>query len=363
MTVTASHAERRIFINGRFLAQPFSGVQRFATEITIALRRLMSGRVAVLGPVGCNEAAGTVEIVGRRSGQLWEQFELPAHVRSGLLVNLGNTGPLLLSRQIVIIHDAGVYSTPEAYSWRFRLWYKLLQSSLVRRGACLVTVSEFARTEISRSLGVSPESIAVISEGADHMDGIVADDRVLSRLPPGRFVLAVGNLAAHKNLEALGELAIRLASRGQTLVVTGGLSGGAFRLVDAANLPQPACYVGRVTDAELKSLYIHAACLVFASKYEGFGLPAIEAMACACPVVASRIPALQEVCADAAIYVDPQLPSDIADGVCRLLDDPALDAAMRRAVRARVRQFTWDRAATDLAAIANRLADARITPA
>lgn len=348
-------AEPSIVINGRFLAQPLSGVQRFATEITIALRQLMPHRLTVLGPVGSGQDAGAVRIVGSRGGQIWEQIELPAHAAPGLLINLGNTGPLRLGKQIVVIHDAGVFSTPEAYSWRFRLWYKLLHRGLARRGVCLVTVSAFAQEEIARCLALRPETIAVISEGADHMDRVVADDRILARLPPGPFVLAVGNLAQHKNLAALGELAQRLQGRGQTLVVTGGLAAGAFRRVRPTGLPQPACYVGRVTDAELKSLYTHAACLVFPSRYEGFGLPAVEAMACGCPVVAANIPALREVCSDAAVYVNPYRPSDIADGVCRLMDAPALDTAMRQAALTRARHFTWRRAASELAEIAGRV--------
>jgi len=163
----------------------------------------------------------------------------------------------------------------------------------------------------------------------------------------------VGNLAAHKNLAALSELAGRLAGRGVSLVITGGLATGAFPKARLDALPQPACYVGRVSDGALKALYERAACLVFPSRYEGFGLPAVEAMACGCPVVASRIPALQETCGDAALYVDPSSPADIARQVCRLLDDPALDQAMRAAAREWVRAFTWARAAKQLADIAD----------
>ena len=355
MAPPAAPQVRKLLINGRFLAQPLSGVQRFATEITSALRRLAPDRVEVLGPSGASDATGPVRIVGRRGGHLWEQLELPSHATAGTLINLGNTAPLRLAQQIVVVHDAGVFSTPRAYSMRFRLWYKFVQRRLAHGGACVVTVSEFARQDIARCLGIPREKIAVISEGADHLDAIPADDRVLSRLPPGRFVLVVGNLAEHKNLVALGTLAQQLAARGEILVVTGALAMGAFRPVGPGGLPQPACYVGRVTDAELKSLYLHAACLVFASRYEGFGLPAVEAMACGCPVVASRIPALQEVCAEAAVYVDPHHPGDIAAGVLGLLDAPALHTAMSSAARARATHFTWHRAATQLAAIADRV--------
>jgi glycosyltransferase involved in cell wall biosynthesis len=347
-----------LYVNGRFLTQPLSGVQRFATEMTAALMRRESGRVVVLGPNGSTLEAGPMPAlgVGRHRGNLWEQHDLPAHAAGGVLVNLGNTAPLRLRSQLVVIHDAGVFATPEAYSWKFRLWYRFLQKQLLRRGAGVVTVSDFARRELTRCLGANPHDISVVSEGADHMHGIAADHGVRQRFPAGPFALVVGNLAAHKNLGALSELARRLADRRVNLVITGALAAGAFRAADRAALPQPACTIGRVSDAELKALYEAAACLVFPSRYEGFGLPAVEAMACGCPVAASRIPALRETCGDAAQYFDPASPADIADRVCALLDDKALTAELRAAGRARVGQFTWDRAASQLADIADRYA-------
>ncbi len=343
-----------LFVNGRFFSQPLSGVQRFATEMTHALRRQCTDQVVVLGPAASSGGGDFVRSVGRRGGQFWEQFELPRHTTSGMLVNLGNTAPLLLSSQVVVIHDAGVFATPEAYSRKFRLWYKFAQQRYVHGGSCIVAVSEFGRRELVRYLGARPEDVGVVSEGADHMRAIMADRGIIDRLPPGRFVLAVGNLAAHKNLASLTCLASRLAARGETLVVTGGLAAGAFKHVRTDWLPQPACYVGRVSDGELKALYEAAACLVFPSRYEGFGLPAVEAMACGCPVVASRIVGLEETCGDAAIYVDPGSPTDIAARVCALLDDPAQEAAMREKALSRASVFTWERAAHELTAIIGR---------
>lgn len=342
---------RPIYINGRFLTQPLSGVQRFATEITSALVERDPGRVVVLGPPGAAQRRPGARDVGRRGGQYWEQIELPSHAADGLLINLGNIAPLRLRDQVVVIHDAGVFSTPEAYSIRFRAWYKLIQNLLLRRGARVVTVSDFSRGEIARNLGLDEKRIPVISEGADHMAHIVPDVGILSRLPPGSFVLAVGNLAAHKNLVALSALAPRLSARGMHLVITGGLPEGSFNATGARALPQPACYVGRVSDGELKALYQAASCLVFPSRYEGFGLPAIEAMACGCPVAVSNVAGLRETCGPSALYFDPMSPKDIADQVCRLVDDKPLRDHLRAAATEWVRPFTWQRAAAQLAEV------------
>lgn len=339
-----------IYVNGRFTAQSLSGVQRFAIELTRALQRLQGQDVRLLVPPGGPGAwAGAVE-VGRLHGQAWEQWDLPRHAAEGLLINLGNVAPLLARRQIVVIHDAGVFSTPEAYSWKFRLWYKALQTLLVRRGVPVVTVSEFSRTEILRHLRAAPGQVHVIPEGADHMNRMEADTTVLAanELKPGHFVFAVGNLAAHKNLPALGLLAERLAQRGAVLVVAGKLGGKAFQSGAGPELPRAARYIGRVSDEQLKALYQAAACFVFPSRYEGFGLPAVEAMASGCPVVAADIAALRETCGDAARFCDPLSPAHIAETVLEVYDDAALRERLRQAGLARTREMTWDRAARAL---------------
>lgn len=173
-----------VFLNGRFLNQAVSGVQRFSLEITAAIDRLVAcgewPETMVLTPRSAETAnaghPGTVyqrlqlREVGRTSGHLWEQTELPNAARGGVLLSLGNTAPMLAGqRQVVVIHDAGVFDTPESYSLRFRAWYKALQHCLVRAGAIVVTVSEFSRDRIVARLGLDPAHVAVMYEGADHI--------------------------------------------------------------------------------------------------------------------------------------------------------------------------------------------------
>ncbi|WP_242402425.1 glycosyltransferase [Komagataeibacter kakiaceti] len=111
----------------------------------------------------------------------------------------------------------------------------------------------------------------------------------------------------------------------------------------------------RVSDQELRALYGAAACFVFPSLYEGFGLPPVEAMACGCPVVAADIPVLHEICGPAALYADPLDPEAIARGVTYLLDTPAMAEDMRAAGLARAAGYTWDRAAQSLLEIARNM--------
>jgi len=161
-----SQSTRPVYINGRFIAQPLSGVQRFATEMTIALLSMHPDQVVVLTPPNTSHDLIPTRSVGRLTGQLWEQLDLPRHTRGGLLINLGNTAPLLVPRQVVVMHDAGVFRVPEAYSWRFRLWYKFLQRRIGQTNAKLITVSQFSKAELCNVLQVIPESVALIPEGA-----------------------------------------------------------------------------------------------------------------------------------------------------------------------------------------------------
>ncbi len=340
----------KVYINGRFSTQRFSGVQRFSIEITTALQELTAQRARLLVPPNTTSPPLGAMKVGRLKGQAWEQADLPRFAADGLLLNLGNSAPLLARRQVVVIHDTGVFSTPEAYSRKFRLWYKFLHSSLVSRRTPIVTVSEFSRREIVRHLKVNPERVSVIPEGADHIGRIQADERILDsyNLRHRRFVLVVGNLAAHKNLRALNILAERVAAQDIPLVITGGLSGAAFQAAAKSALPKPALCVGRISDEELKALYKAASCFVFPSRYEGFGLPVGEAMACGCPVVAADIPAVRERFGSAVQFCDPVSADDIAKQVCDVLDSAALQARLRHAGLELTGAMTWKRAAESL---------------
>ncbi|MCU0983554.1 MAG: glycosyltransferase family 4 protein [Acetobacteraceae bacterium] len=346
-----------LVINGRFLTQGLTGVQRYAIEITRALDALAGegaiGEISLLAPPGA--AAPWLShiplvTVGAGAGQVWEQRDLPRAARGAFLLNLGNTGPILAgARQAVVIHDAGAFDTPESYSFAFRTWYRLLQRGLVARGARIVTVSEFSRGRIAANLPVPPADIAVTYEGAEHALSMPADHAVLEThgLAPGRYALAVGTRAAHKNLGALAAAADFLGERGLSLAAAGAADPAVFRPASGA-AGRGALALGRVSDAELRALYENALCLVFPSRYEGFGLPPVEAMVAGCPVIASRAGAVPEVCGDAALWFDPAVPESLPAALARLLDEPGLAASLREAGRGRAAMFTWRAAAERL---------------
>ena len=155
-----------IFINGRFLTQAVTGVQRYAIEAVKALDlQLRPGQdVRLLVPgAGLKTAPALRNIpvvrAGRLAGHPWEQFELPFYSRGGVLLNLCNPAPLYRTRQVALIHDMIVFAVPGCTSLLFRTWHQAMFRRVTRNSRTLITDSEFSRSEIIRILGTPPEKI------------------------------------------------------------------------------------------------------------------------------------------------------------------------------------------------------------
>jgi glycosyltransferase involved in cell wall biosynthesis len=356
---------RTIYLNGKFSAQATTGVQRVARCMLEALD-LRLGRASgergvrwvLLCPPGgeppllrCIEARA---VGSARAGlHAWEQWFLPRASRDGLLVSLAGSAPARAARQVCTLHDAAVFDRPEAYSPLFGGWYRWLFGHLARTAAAVNTVSEFSKSRLVERLGIAAERITVIHNGGDHLQHVAAAPSFLASVGLGgrRFVLAVGSDNANKNFAGVAEAMAVLGDDGISLVIAGGRRGAVFAQSGAgARESKQVIRLGPVDDAELRALYGAAAALVFASSYEGFGLPPLEAMSCACPVVASSAAAVPEVCGDAVLYVDPDSPADIARRLARVLADAPLRADLVERGKARVALFTWDRAAAALQA-------------
>lgn len=228
---------------------------------------------------------------------------------------------------VVTVHDLSFARSPELMGWRDRRVFRAVVPRAVRRAATVLTVSERTRRDLEELYRLTSSRVVVIPNGVDAVftpQGAIAD---------GRYALSVGAVQARKD-----QAAALFAARevGLDLVIAGpekdrGLAEELRR--GGARLE------GHVDPERLAALYRGAACLVQASRYEGFGLPVLEAMACGTPVVAVEEPALREVAGDAAVIVPRR---ELADGIRRALAerDRWVQAGFRRA-----RGFTWRRAA------------------
>jgi len=344
---------RAVYLNGRYLSQPTTGVQRHASELVRALDVICEEvanefQFALLAPGDAEDASALRHIpvlrVGRMRGQLWEQLELPRFARDGILVSLANTSPIAHSCQAVTIHDASVFAVPSAYSAVFGGWYRILLPQVARRARRIATDSEFSRRELARWMGVDPAGVRVILCGCEHILHQPADDGILAAagLESKAYVLATGGYRPHKNLALVEEAIRRLGAKAPNLVVVGRPDHRVFR--GGAFLKRTVT-LDHVTDGQLRALYEHALCLAYPSKYEGFGLPPLEAMACGCPTIVARAGSLPEVCGDAALYVDPRDAGSLAAAIARLVHDAPARRTLGERGRDHARTFTWKAAA------------------
>lgn len=222
---------------------------------------------------------------------------------------------------------------PHLFSRAERVYRRRYYEGAARRADHVVTISRFAKQSIVDHLGIDPERITVAHLGVD------AAAYTPHLGPREDFVFYPARGWAHKNHRRLIEAVelLRQERPDLRLVLTGG------GLDTLGPLPDWVDVRGLVPVTELRELYRTAACLVFPSLYEGFGLPPLEAMASGCPVSASTAGSLPEICGDAAEMFDPTDPTDIAAATRRALEN---SAALTQRGLERVRSFTWDRCVT-----------------
>jgi glycosyltransferase involved in cell wall biosynthesis len=345
-------APPRISINGRFLTQKTSGVQRFAIETVHAIDslldtdtyRTLQRQVEIVAPAKARDLQLKnipLRRVGVSSGYIWEQCELPLYTTGRVLLNLCMLGPLLAKRQIVVVHDATVRALPDNFSIRFRAVYGAIIPRLLARAAHVVTVSEFSRQEVVKWYGADNNKITVCYEGADHIDAVTKDPSAIDRFGlRGKEFFLGGGVASNKNNETLVPAFLQAELGDTVLVVTGERNDSVHgRLVGVQANSVRA--VGYVSDGELRALYENAIALVYPSRYEGFGLPPLEAMNCGCPVIISNQPALVEISGAAALQCNANDISELARLIRALHSDPPLRERLKAAGFAHARNFTW----------------------
>jgi glycosyltransferase involved in cell wall biosynthesis len=377
-TESDPHRPATIYVNGRFLLQPITGIQRYGRELLRVWDELIdSGEIdsaqvtiEVLVPRAKVDAPQLRHIkvrqVGRFQGQLWTQLELPARSRDGLLFSPDNLQPLLaplFGPSVVTVHDLTFKLFPRAHTTPFRLLYGLLISNGIRNATALITSTEAERANILGHYPCARDRIAVVHLGARSGQPAAANqDEDRDNQPTEPYILWVGSLISRKNPQGAIDAAILVNQQMRLPLI---LVGSGHRGMQKTQIRTPGNhgvvqFANRVNSSDdVIALYRNAVCLLFPTFYEGFGLPALEAMAYGCPVITSDIPVMREVCGDAALYCNPNEPGDIADKVRMLAENSEMREQLRRRGLGRAAQFSWERCARETFDVLNRVITAR----
>jgi glycosyltransferase involved in cell wall biosynthesis len=262
---------------------------------------------------------------------------------------------------VVTVHDLGFLHVPNSFPLGVRLALRVLVSRSVAQARRIITDSEFARHDIAARYSVHPDKVVVIPLAAGtgfHPRDSAETAQVLARygLRPG-FLFSLGRLNRRKNLERLLLAHARLRTSGASdapLVIGGKRDYGVEEALRRSRLSGPGSvirWMGLIPDDDLPLFYSGAACFVYPSLFEGFGLPVLEAMACGTPVVTSNRAALPELTGDAALLVDPESVDELAAAIARVLTDAALARELGGRGLERSRRYSWAETARQTLAV------------
>jgi glycosyltransferase involved in cell wall biosynthesis len=279
------------------------------------------------------------------------------------------------AKKVVIIHDVIAEKYPHLTlpSRSARLFWKAKTAIGRWQADAIVTVSDFSRLGIVEHFRIAPERVFVVGEASDPVFRVLDNPQLTPHLqslginPDGRTVIYVGGFGPHKNLEMLVTVFASLAAHQEfsdvRLVMVGeykkevfhSQSGTINEQIQRHGITDRVIFTGFLPDEELVILLNSATVLVLPSLMEGFGLPAVEAAACGCPVIATTASPLPELLGDGGCYVDPTQPKELESELNRVLKSDSLRQHMRQAGLTAASQLTWDAAARQMMGVIHQV--------
>ena len=285
-------------------------------------------------------------------GELTVTSRVAKRIHADLIHSPANIGPIFSRVPVVLtIQDVLSFRHPEfvpAFSGRILRW---LIRAAARNARRIITISSGSAADINTFLGIPRDDLTVIAlAGSELVSAGIENNKARSAQP---MLLSGGNRLPHKNFANLiRALALIPQETRPRLVLTGGSSPDPLQsLVDELAVNEWVDLRGWVTTSELARLYSEATVYVFPTRFEGFGLPVLEAMARGCPVICSDIPVLRDVGGDAATYVDTRDPHVLARALESLLADPAKRDQARRRGFDQAKKFSWENTAAATVAV------------
>ncbi len=358
----------RIGVSCRSLEYASGGVRQYLTSLLDALLALDRENTYVLfhsRPAHMGRFPGAREVSLDCANRLaFDWLKLPPaltrHDVDVAFFPASNMPPRVPCKAVATMLDLGYFHTGyRMYRLPDTVYMRWAMAYTARRAQRLLAISEYTKADLMRVLGVPGDRIDVTHLAADarylsppQPEAVAAFLRRNALMRP--YFLYAGNISPRKNLSTLLEAFSRVRGRVEhDLVVTGGMAWSEDwdRRVAALGLTDRVRRLGHVEEDDMPALYAGALAFVFPSRFEGFGLPVLEAMSLGAPVITSNVSSLPEVAGEAALLVDPMDPAAIAAAMERLERDHGLREALGLAGRSRAALFSWDEAArTALAA-------------
>lgn len=371
------HARPRIAIDAQVLRPTMSGVERSVHCLVKALGRVNSEcRFLIYFPrCRCTPEEPTENLrythpllpnTPRLLRILWQQAILPLRLRRDridLLHAPAYTAPLLSRVPCVLtVYDTIALTFPRLCKPTNALHYRLCMPPSARRADRIIVPSECTRNDVMNALGVPEEKIRVVPLGVSPEFHPVHDRVRLAAMRtryglPERYILYLGNLEPKKNLPHLLDAFAAARRNGHIthrLVMAGRKTWRAAeirRAVRRNRLQEIVSFLGPIPERDLPLLYSGASLFVFPSRYEGFGLPPLEAMACGTPVITTRAGALPEVVGNAALLLPPDDPNQLRIAMEKVLNNEFLRRRLRECGLERARHFTWEKTARATVAV------------
>lgn len=307
---------KSIVINGKFMSQTVTGVQRYAREILLELDALIQSDIQVILAVNSDARDIPeykniqVKTIGRFTGNLWEQISLPLFVKKNkaLCVSLCNMTPIL-TPDIVVIHDISYKVNPQFFSKKFSLWYKLVFALTIKRIKHILTVSEFSKKEIISNYPVDSKKITVTYNGWQHYSGVEYSENALEKysLTKGEYFFSMSSMAPNKNFKWIANAAKN--NPDIVFAVSGSVNNKVFGDIFDFEVPDNLEFLGYVSDEEAKTLMRDCKAFLFPTFYEGFGIPPLEAMSVGAKAIVSDASCMREIFEDSVYFVNPHDPN------------------------------------------------------